>query len=276
MRSIKLCLVLTAACFWTYGQARVVGDDERGLPNATTFTDIEKRRISGIGRVECPSKDGSVNFATAFHAGSRRVLVTTAHSFLDRKDSSPVDHSICSIAYYSKFGQLLERRNILHVHSRYSDKKLYKDFSNDIAIITLKEDAITPNLLSGLATDDFADVKPVTMFGFHGDLDNQKIIIKVESIAANVPLETPSVANFAVKQGIKLLSPTNLVATCYDSSHGTSGAPVFNAEGKIIGVNVGEVGIGEGPCGSKSFNLFIKFDERFAVDLASALAAAKN
>jgi V8-like Glu-specific endopeptidase len=222
--------------------AKVIGFDERRLPAATTFTEIERIRYSGIARIECPSKWGKLAFGTGVHVRNFRTMVTAAHVFRDPRDGSRLDPTTCNAVFYNPEGSIREAVAIEKVQSRWDNPFWNEDPSNDIAYIRLSKETYTPEQIASLRYgEEIVGKYEVTLVGFHSDMPNsiqKKTLRKSRGIAVRAPANSFHIL-FAAKNKTPLKNPENLIVSDYDSQHGTSGSPIFNSLGKIIGINHG-------------------------------------
>lgn len=258
------------------GQARmqeikVIGEDERRLAAATSYTEVERKRYSGIGRIECPTKAGKIAFGTGFHVRDFKTMVTAAHVFRDPRDGSKLNPSSCSAVFYNSDGTVRETIGIRSVKSRWDNPRLDGDRSNDIAMIKLVTESRTPEQIASLRYAEVtSNIIDVTMVGFHSDMPTaaeKKMMRKLSGSAIQAPSDSLHIL-LAAKNRTAMNNPENLIVASYDSNHGTSGAPVFNAQGKIIGLNQGATDDIAGQFNAKtSYNLAVRFDESFRSEL---------
>ena len=272
-----------ATCAWNCRDAsagfalkhdiKIFGRDDREDPAATSFSDVETKKYSGIGRLECMTKRGTVSWGTAFLVGSYWTMATAAHSLFERDERTRLNWSSCKIVFYDDQGMARETTQIASIASRWNDSRDVHDESNDIAIIRLKSQPATVQDVSSYQTNaELSGPIIVSMVGFHRYSTNSRLLRKVKGY-----LMRPSAENTHTKEAAHfrtpLVRPKFLAAADYDSGMGTSGAPVYNEEGIIVGLNQGssdETISSFDP--AKSYNLAILFDSRFKADLNAAIA----
>lgn len=250
---------------------KVNGDDERLLASATTYTEAERKRYSGIGRIECPTQAGKIAFGTGFHVRDFKTMMTAAHVFRDPRDGSKLNPSSCSVVFYNPDGTAREVIGIRNVKSRWDDPVLDQDRSNDIALIRLNAESKAPEQIASLRYAETTESSfDVTLVGFHAEMPTpaeRKIMRQTHGRAMRAPPDSFHIL-VALKNHEPLKNPENLLVGSYDSGHGTSGAPIFNSIGKIIGLNQGATDDMARPYNSKtSYNLGIRFDESLREEL---------
>ncbi|MGK2872736.1 MAG: trypsin-like peptidase domain-containing protein [Alphaproteobacteria bacterium] len=264
------------------GQARlwdvkVNGADERLLPSATSFTEAEKKRFSGIGRTECPTSRSTTYISTAFHVGSYGTMVTTAHSFVDPVTNAKIPPNTCRVAFYNYDGTLRETVAISYVKSRWDEPGKFGDTSNDLAIIKLEGDSKTPSDMPyAIVPDRLTTSTRVSVIGFSLDIAGKTVIKRVYG-AAIQPRNTEIIKAAALSANEPLNNPENTAITSYDSKHGTSGSPVLDSRGDIIGVHQGSQGTNGAEYNqTNSYNRAVIFDKRFITDLNAVIARSSS
>lgn len=272
VRWLAGALVIMGAVVPLSASGRVFGIDERELPSAYSFSAIEKDNYSSIARIECPNPMGGEVFATAFHVGSFRTMVTTAHSFYVPNTSQKLDPHKCSAAFYNTSGALIERLAIVFISSRWDDKKYFRDPSNDLAIVVLSDISQTSSRRAPVALiTDRTTTLDVTMVGFNYAVKEPSRLSKVKG-RLYWRKSTSVFDELGRKFGFTVSNANNFPSVDYDSGHGTSGAPVYNQEMKIIGMDQGYGGNQSTSFDQdRSFNTVIIFDERLRRDMDAVL-----
>jgi V8-like Glu-specific endopeptidase len=251
-------------------RANVFGDDQRLEPAATTFFRTEGRLVSGIGKIACAVSGGSWQ-TTAFQLGSYHTVVTNAHAFR-ADDGTHIPARSCAFVMYYINGWVRETVAIDHVKSRW-DEGMEGDITNDVAIVRLVSETRTPVVLPAYHLDyALREGEPVTIAGYPGDLGaaNRNIIRRVHGRAWRAPADAVTFS-WMRQRGIKLNSPQNLAVADYDTAHGTSGSPVYNAAGEVIGIHQGAHGNGGVFNPKSNYNKFLLFDARFKRDMDYAV-----
>jgi hypothetical protein len=279
-----------------------VRDDPKS--NHSYLQPIEEAAYSGVGRVACiawkqkfdeskrPILDASgtpvleqvENRSTAFHVGSFDTMVTNAHALV--QDSiDPVSKKVveikvptknCSAVFYNAEGIEVDRVSIHSSYSRWDNPDLNGDRSNDIAILKLVRESATPT--NALLHDTSYSGKQldgvrVSVVGFHGDVSNNKKIRKtsglVYSASAGFNAEL-----FARREGLPFKNRANVIIGDYASNHGTSGSPILDTKGNVIGIHQGHSDLKNSDGTSNrqfnkqnNYNMGILFDEQFHRDL---------
>jgi V8-like Glu-specific endopeptidase len=253
---------------------KVFGEDDRNNPRAFLNAE-EQNTFSGVGRIECPTRGGRIVGGTAFHLGSYDTLVTNAHVFENIDTGEKYDRSRCVVAFYDSAGNKKETVQIdtAITISRWDEPGMRGDPTNDVAIIKLVRESSTPNYMYGYKHSATEPMRPTNarLVGFHGDVVNNKVIRQTFGKILSAPNNNRGKA-IAEARGFQYSNPENMLVADFDSNHGTSGAPVFDDNNQVIGINRGGTNTPSKANDTNfsevdNYNSIIRLDARFHRDL---------
>lgn len=282
-----------------FGDRDVRNDRDSFLSNE------EGLALSSVGRIMCNSvgkarknNDGSIakdsnglpiidqvsTYSTGAQIGSRSSVTTVAHIFTEEKIDLKTKKVIrvplsdveskCYFLIKNHATGASERIPIGYVKSRWDEPGKFNDRSNDLAIIKLTRLSKIPRsaLIAGRALLSSAAPTNVTMVGYHNDVNSPEIIRKTVGQIYKAGPELFHEKNAKELGGS--FNSSNVFVGNYAANHGSSGSPVFDAQGKIIGIQQGhrDRSLPNGESDrvfdrDENYNLGVLFDDKYFKDL---------
>lgn len=237
---IRICAAMLVALQPTQSAAMTFGTDSR--INGAYLTPVEFQKYTNVGRIECPDPDNAGRFyvTAGFITGGGDTVVTVSHAFYDppragRSQTIRIEPTSCSFATYNSSGYPKDRISIRYAKIRWDITALYRDRSNDFAILKLSR--IPNHIVNGPALGDGHSLEggDVALIAFHNDLSDLTVLRKTVGQLFRISGNEASLPNNVPRSNF-----VNMIKTNCDAGHGSSGGFYIDSKsGMAIGLHLG-------------------------------------